>query len=235
MWKDYKWWQKAIFTTIFLVCMIGFFDAINKDKSFEAAAWIQAFGTVAAVLVAIWVMYRQQENQRQQELMRKEKDIENFLSGVRDEISLFRFGLRNGIGFSLEQVGENGALHAMAIMAEKPFNFYYSMQHIMGEMKDISLRQKIMAGYMLVESMIQLFLSHNELLEEFHQQVWLVALKNDVLEDKIHDRLKERIKKNTEILKRYYTNMNKSLDALLSDLPQDMPVENVFRKTPFSI
>jgi predicted histidine transporter YuiF (NhaC family) len=76
----------AIASMFYVVYFVMAFNDHPPSQSQDIAAWVQAFGSVGAILVAVWVSYEQHRKQEAHERQREVDEERGLLKSLRSEI-----------------------------------------------------------------------------------------------------------------------------------------------------
>lgn len=135
-------------------------------SSSEWAAWVQAVGSVAAILVAVGVSYLQHWAQERRDRRREAQDVENMLYSIQDEIEVLREGFNEKIGMSLMQSARGTAFLWSWPAPERPFVVYEGCKDKLGKIEEHGLRRLIIVTYARAEGLLQDFRTNNALIEK---------------------------------------------------------------------
>ncbi|MFM0279988.1 hypothetical protein P0D75_18415 [Paraburkholderia sediminicola] len=143
------------------------------DSSEAVAAWVQAIGSIGAILAAVWVAHRQYEQTRKLEIDRAaadaakdEAETKAFVQSVRQELMTIWEGYSTGIRPALLAVGE-GAIFGMFVPASTDaFTIYNNASPRVGKVSDDELRRLIVATYARAKGHIYSMQLNNGLLTD---------------------------------------------------------------------
>lgn|GEM_PF-5209653 len=126
----------------FFIVVTAFLRAIGSP---QVGAWVQAIGSVLAILAAVWIMHRQHE----QQIKRDEEEIKNMLFGIRSEIEFYYEGkIKGGIGESITtRIPDGGQFKEITNLSTNSSYIYYSQAKNIGKIKNAALRSQIIEAY----------------------------------------------------------------------------------------
>lgn len=166
-------WQIPL-ATIALVMGASAYFAHPATTSEAVAAWVQAVGSIGAILAAVWVAHRQYEQTRQLELERAAADTTKeqaetraFVQSVRQELATIWEGYSVGIRPTLLATGENAFFDALVPVQTEAFTIYNNASPRVGKVPDEELRRLIVTTYARAKGHIYSLQMNNALLSDF--------------------------------------------------------------------
>lgn len=164
----------AVPTLIFVVAIavLVFARLFIPTDRFDWPAWVQAVGSIAAILVAAWIPFLQKQDAITAEKERNREDARRICLAVRDELSMLQglftkapnvvalLGLRPGDVFDV--------LVPVVVPGER-FSIYRSVVGRLTLIDDDQLRQEIIWAYEFAIGMIHAGLQNNRLLLEVRE------------------------------------------------------------------
>lgn len=165
-------WQIPLATVAGVIGASAYF--YHPAASSEAvAAWVQAVGSIGAILAAVWVAHRQYEQTRQLELERAKADAEEeqaetraFVPSVRQELATIWEGYSTGIRPTLLAVGENAFFDALVPVQTDAFTIYNNASPRVGKVPDEELRRLIVTTYARAKGHIYSLQLNNSLIAD---------------------------------------------------------------------
>jgi hypothetical protein len=155
------------------VCILtfGFIYSVSSKglESSEAAGWMQAIGSVAAIFTAIWVSSDQHRRQESRDRQRDEDEVNGMLCSLRSEVETSFEFIQSQIGSQLEGGQPNTAFMAIYPVPEEPFKIYYGLIPKLGMIRDSKTRNLIVSAYSRGQSLVLTCRYNNELIEKFRQ------------------------------------------------------------------
>lgn len=143
------------------------FFLFRPSSSPEWAAWVQAVGSVLAILVAVAVSYWQHKAQDRRDQLREAKDVENMLNSIHDEIEILWLGFNEKIGETLLQ-SEPGVPFAVTWPApDRPFIIYEGHIDRISMVQDADIRKAIIVTYARADGLLQSFRMNNALIQKY--------------------------------------------------------------------
>jgi hypothetical protein len=156
-------WQIPLAALAFIACASVFFH-FPPGSSADAAAWVQAVGSIGAILAAIWVLQRQTRAARASD----EAETRAFVQAVREELSTFWEGYNQGIRASLKKVGDSQYLNVIHPPSADVFTIYNGSSSRVGKIADAELRRLIVAVYARFKGQLYSLYANNNLVTEHH-------------------------------------------------------------------
>jgi hypothetical protein len=166
-------WQIPLATVAGVMGVSAYF--YHPATSSEAvAAWVQAVGSIGAILAAVWVAHRQYEQTRQLELGRAAADTAKeqaetraFVQSIRQELATIWEGYCTGIRPTLLNTGENAIFDALVPVHTDAFTVYNNASPQVGKVPDEELRRLIVTTYARAKGHIYSLQMNNALLSDF--------------------------------------------------------------------
>lgn len=138
------------------------------------AAWVQAVGSIGAILAAVWVAHRQYQQTRQLELERAkaadDKDAAEtraFVLAVREELSALWEGYCIGARRLLLAVPEGGVCNFRFPVTSDAFTVYNNASAMVGRVTNPELRRAIITAYATAKGMVYTYQLNNDLVSDF--------------------------------------------------------------------
>ena len=138
--------------------------AFNRPtKSDEWAAWVQAWGSIAAICAAIWIAYDQHEKAQEQRKSMEADELRTFLAGVREELYVNWTVYMGQVGGRVLQSPAGQAIELVWPVPDNPFKFYGATVGMIGRLPDSDLRKSIIVTYVVAGGLLHTWRMHNEL------------------------------------------------------------------------
>ncbi|QCP82375.1 hypothetical protein D0C27_10980 [Alcaligenes faecalis] len=150
------WWRMALVLAIPLGIMALVFWGSPVTVALEdgAAAWVQALGSVGAVVAAIYVLHKQRQDMIQGEVNAITTAEARFLMALRTEIVIRQGQYMKQIGNSIA----DGHIRNMGPFVwgapDNPFHVYTAMCNDLGLVKNDNLRALVVETYAEMEGLI---------------------------------------------------------------------------------
>jgi hypothetical protein len=148
--------------TWFVLDLVLLGRANDLSKS-DWAAWVQAIGSIGAILVAVGVARHQSESQRQLEERKERDDVAGLLRCLRSDMAVSLEQLSRGIGPMIQEMGPDSAFRIVWPISENPFPIYHGLIPKLGTIRDDKLRDQIVRAYAAAQSFIHTIRFNNEL------------------------------------------------------------------------
>ncbi|WP_028210772.1 hypothetical protein [Paraburkholderia mimosarum] len=154
-------WQIPLLAigTVFIAGALTMFPA-NSQGAATVAAWVQAFGSIGAILIAIWVLHAQQKQARADD----HGETRAFVQSVRQEIDALWTGYDSSIRPLLLGVPENGIFGSLVPVTTEAFTVYNNSSARVGKIDDDELRRLIVITYARAKGYINSLQTNNALL-----------------------------------------------------------------------
>lgn len=170
-----------------LIC-IGRLNNLNAEGW---ASWVQAVGSIAAILVAVEVARNQniealrrsaaeKEDLEMKEIQRSKEALRGLLLGIRAEIETALKTVENRVGKQIDEIEVGiGFLYKFSI-SENSFPVFSAMLPSFGLIADHSLRVRIIHAYSSARSLILSFQMNNEMLDAYEAAIAAAKKNNDI-------------------------------------------------------
>lgn len=156
-------------------------------------AWVQALGSVGAIIGAVWVSYHQHAKavERQQET--QDQDVRAFLLGVREELESSWRVYQIQAGEALKKTPKGKMVQLYWLPPERPFKVYEATVGQIGRVPSDGLRALIIQTYVVVGGLLLTWVTHNRLLDEYGEQAKVAFSGNSFDADEIQEKFHELI------------------------------------------
>ena len=151
------------------------------------ASWLQAFGSIVAIIIAIWVPYWQKKQAQAQSKLAEREQVRHLLRNLRDEMIVVEENFDKGNGKALMEVPAGQPFNYIIPIVERPFPIYDGSTAKLGQIPNDNLRRTIITGYGHANGFVGSIRMNNVLVERFEQAHYLFAIHND----EIHRELRE--------------------------------------------
>lgn len=127
------------------------------------AAWVQAVGSIAAILVAVWVA-NDQHAKAEKRIEKAERDeVRNFLAGIREELHTNWLVYMFNVGGAVEDTKPGAAVEWTWPVPDNPFKVYGATVCMLGRIPEDELREAIVATYIITGGLLLTWKMHNSL------------------------------------------------------------------------
>lgn len=154
-------WHIPLVALLFILIASVFFR-YQPHSSEAVATWVQAFGSIGAILAAIWIMQRQSKKARDDD----EAETRAFVQAIREELGTFWEGYNLNIRVNLKEVRVGGYLNAVSPASPDVFTIYNASSSRVGKVPDAELRRLIVAVYARFKGQIYSLQANNNLVME---------------------------------------------------------------------
>ncbi|MCY0389587.1 hypothetical protein OVY01_20790 [Robbsia sp. Bb-Pol-6] len=133
------------FLSVFFIVKI--FTLFMPKQSSDWASWVQAFGSIGAIFVAIYVSYDQNKKQLVREKEKVKKEELSLLTIINDELFLLRKLVDERFADFLSKIPKNISDMELHKVPTKPFLVYEGSVSKIGIISDEDIRRKIIYIY----------------------------------------------------------------------------------------
>jgi hypothetical protein len=154
-------WQIPLAALAFIACASVFLLFQPKTPG-DVAAWVQAVGSIGAIIAAIWIL-RQQSNKARDD---DEAETRAFVQAVREELGTFWEGYDLNIRADLKKVGHDEYLNVIYPPSADVFTIYNGSSSRVGKVPDAELRRLIVGVYARFKGQIYSLQANNDLVTE---------------------------------------------------------------------
>lgn len=174
------WWLSTGSVLTLMVC--AWFISQRIDSK-DWAAWVQAVGSIAAILAAVALAWYQNETMLERERLKDLAELSGLLLSIKDEICMNFEMAQKMVGDELESTADGTGFFAVFPVEVDPFNIYNSLSHRLPIITDEILRRQIIKTYGVAKGAIGTFLQNNELVTKW-EAVQRAANKSGIDVDK---------------------------------------------------
>ena len=144
--------------------------AFNPPKhSGDWASWVQAWGSIAAICAAVWVAFDQHQKSEMRTIAAADQEVNNFLSGVREELNISWMVYMSQAGQELAKTKDGQLVNFWWPPPPDPFKVYGATVGVIGRVRDDEIRQQIISTYVVVGGLMVTWATHNRLLSELNE------------------------------------------------------------------
>lgn len=134
------------------------------------AGWVQAIGSVVAILVAVWVAYYQHQKTEARLRASEANEVRSFLLGVREELAISWRVYMQQAGDGLAKTEKGEVVQLTWLPPEQPFKVYGATVGKIGNVPDDDLRASVIQTYVVAGGLLYTWKTHNQLLSEFESR-----------------------------------------------------------------
>ncbi|MFM0466792.1 hypothetical protein [Paraburkholderia strydomiana] len=166
-------WQIPLATISGVMAASAYF--YHPATSSEAvAAWVQAIGSIGAILTAVWVAHRQYEQTQLLELERAKAaddkeaaETRAFVFAVREELTALWEGYCVGTRQMLLALPEGAPCNFRFPVTTDAFTVYNNSSAMVGRVADSELRRPIISAYATAMGMVYTYQLNNDLVSDY--------------------------------------------------------------------
>lgn len=152
----------ATFAVAVATVFVGNYYDLDKN---QWASWVQAVGSVMAILVAVWVSWHQAESQRRHEQEKEAAELAGMLRSVRAEVESSLLHAEAHIRPLFEEALEGSPICFVFPMAEDSFPIFDAFIPKLGTIPDDALRTKIVSTFASARSFVLTIRCHNDMVD----------------------------------------------------------------------
>lgn len=205
--------QACVGIVVLLATTLLIFGLFPGMKSEAGAAWIQAVGSIGAILSAIWVMGAQNRAAEK----RDQEEIKHFLLALRDEIYVLATAFAERSGKTLLEKDEGAFLMKIPV-TEAAFAIYNSSADKVGRIKNDILRQKIVITYARAFGFIKTIQLNNHFIEEYERAHWAAHATGKPVDAQYRDACFRVLNEYGTITRKAYRELVVEVNSLLTSL-----------------
>ncbi|WP_250450707.1 hypothetical protein [Caballeronia sp. ATUFL_M2_KS44] len=147
-----------VFVTLAALCFR--FSLTSQDL----AAWVQAIGSIGAILAAIWVLHRQHEQDKETEW----REVRAFVAAVREELQVTLQNYEHTRKRLLAVADGDFFAFIFPATSEAAFTFYNNASAQVGKIPDADLRRMIVTAYAQAKGLIASYQLNNGMLGQLN-------------------------------------------------------------------
>lgn len=144
---------------------------IGQHYDFSRAdwpGWLQAIGSVWAILVAVWVSWQQAEAHERREKQRESDELRSLLRLVRTEISLMFERAAETFGNDLDKLSPGEPYLTHLPVPADPFKIYNALLPKLGIVHDDVTRDQIVRAYRFAHGLFLSIHLNNRLIDDWY-------------------------------------------------------------------
>ena len=142
---------------------------VTPAQQFEWPAWVQAVGSIAAILAAVWVGSDQIEQQLRRDLARDEAETEGVLRSLKAEVETSLHYMEREVEPALARIAPGNPITFLFRLPEHPFPIFDSLIPKIALIRNTKLHRKIIHTYAAAKSLTLTTNTHNDLMEELEK------------------------------------------------------------------
>lgn len=157
------------YQVLLALLFLGFCAVLAKywpTTSEQWASWVQAIGSIAAIVAAIWISSSQHRAAKRREAQQRAEAERNYLSAARAELAVLWSMYNLRVGNQLTEHDPAELLDTIWPIDHDPFVVYNSNAQMLAEIEDDGLRALLIQTYALGRGLIATWRMHNSLLGE---------------------------------------------------------------------
>jgi len=151
-----------------LTIAIGNLCKLNRS---DWPGWLQAVGSIWAILVAVWVSWQQAEMQQRREDVKGREEVSALLRSIRSELISITDRTNQTFGPELDKLTDGQPFFAHIPISKEPFTIYNALLPKIGTISDDTLRDQIVRTYRAAQGLVQTIHHHNELVSTWQDAI----------------------------------------------------------------
>jgi hypothetical protein len=156
----------GIHISLWILVDLVLLGRVNDLSKSDWSGWVQAVGSVGAILVAVGVAHHQSESQREREESKGRDDVSGLLRCLRSELEVALAQLVAGVGPLIEATKPDSPFDITFPVPEDPFHIYNALIPKLGTIRDDNLRNQIVRAYAAGKSFILTMRFNNDLVQK---------------------------------------------------------------------
>lgn len=135
------------------------------ESTFDWPSWVQAVGSVSAIVAAIFVSSDQAEQQRQRDLVNQREEMDGVLRCLRVEVKTTLLYIQTQVGEAIVGVPRGEPIRVVFPLPEYPFPIFDGLIPKLGGIHNAQLQEQIIFTFTLAKSLAMTAGAHNSLVE----------------------------------------------------------------------
>jgi ABC-type nickel/cobalt efflux system permease component RcnA len=157
-----RWLVAFLVLAVAISICVGRHYGLSRD---QWAAWVQAVGSVLAILVAVWVSWHQSEQQRIHQAEAERAEVAGVLRSLRAEVETTLSYAGNHIAERLDSVRPGAPITFVFPLPEYPFPIFDALIPKLGLIPEAQLQRQIVDTFSAAKG-LALTIHHNNDLSE---------------------------------------------------------------------
>jgi hypothetical protein len=164
LWTRWYVFAFSVAVTVVTAREVGSIYALNES---EWAAWVQAVGSIGAILVAVWVSHDQNQQALRRSAEIEASDTRRMLLSLADEMESLWAVLASRLEPFMGAEDVDKAMLIIFTTPAHPFSVYDSHVHRIGVIADPVLRQQLITTYVKGLGLLATFSTNSDLVRNF--------------------------------------------------------------------
>jgi len=143
------------------------FSIFPSLKSEIAAAWIQAIGSIIAIVVAFLISRLQYKNDLKRDELNERRATKRMIQSLGLELEIARENLRQSVFYDKGEPPPGSYIDGMFYQSSQNHPIYSAHIHEIGNISDEQARRSLIETYGHMESLQLAMTAHNQALSEF--------------------------------------------------------------------
>ncbi len=193
------------------------------EGEFDWPAWVQAVGSVAAIVAAIFVSTDQAEQQRRREAINQRQEEEGMLRCLLAEVETTLMYIQTQVGDAIVGVPHGEPIRVVFPLPDYPFPIFDGLIPKLGGIHDTRLQGQIIHTFTLAKSLAMTTNTHNSLVETLITAEVRYADTHHLDAEQAAARAREELIRYGSSLRRSFQLALSELDALRTALLEACP------------
>lgn len=140
----------------------------NRWSSTDAAAWVQAGGSLLALAIAIGIAYFQHDSARKKALSDERALAKKVLISIHDELTVRWQQYTEIVGSEVAKAGGIGYVQGFWLLPTHPFPVFEGLRVHLPLIESVDLRREIIRTYALFEGLVLTVNTNSDLARQYH-------------------------------------------------------------------
>lgn len=170
------------YQVLLLLLFLGFCSVLAKHwpaNSNEWASWVQAVGSIGAILIAIWVSHRDNRNAVDRALAAEREEGERAAAALAAEFIVQWMHYQEVAGAAIEGHAAGTPFRSYWLPPENPFPMFHGYAGKMHLISNAELREQLAYAYASFQTLFSAYKSNNRSMDELNEINRLMSQNRD--------------------------------------------------------
>ncbi|WYX26568.1 hypothetical protein WJ969_14290 [Achromobacter xylosoxidans] len=140
-----------------------------KNHSSDWASWVQAFGSIGAILIAVWVSHRDNQNAVERAARAEQEEGERAAEALGTELLVHWKHYQDVAGAAIEGHSAGTAFKSYWLPPEDPFPMFHAYAGKMHLIANANLREQLVYAYSSFQTLFSAYKSNNKSMDELNE------------------------------------------------------------------
>lgn len=140
-----------------------------KNRSSDWAAWVQAFGSIGAILIAVWVSHRDNRNAVDRAALAEQEEGSRAAEALSTELIVHWQHYQDVAGAAIERHPTDTAFKSYWLPPENPFPMFHGYAGKMHLIANADLRKQLVYAYSSFQTLFSAYKSNNKSMDELNE------------------------------------------------------------------